>query len=77
MREKGKWFWKSQWYSICSKHYEYDENCNMCKHGSWVKDYNHMFSSLIFSFYPNLWKFYHNYDAYMSNYFKHFKKNSI
>jgi len=32
---KGKLFWKKEWYSICSRHYIYNRNCNLCQTGSW------------------------------------------
>lgn len=38
MKERGKWFWKEQWYSICSRaHNEdmYDKDCPLCQVGNW------------------------------------------
>jgi len=36
MRTRGKGLKKEIWFSICSRHAIYDENCNMCNTGSWV-----------------------------------------
>jgi hypothetical protein len=35
MREKGCFFWKQRWYSICSAHLEYDKDCPRCQTGYW------------------------------------------
>ena len=32
---KGKFFWKYNWFSVCSAHKIYDKNCSTCNVGSW------------------------------------------
>ena len=32
---KGKYFWKKEWYSICSIHHQHNEKCEMCNTGNW------------------------------------------
>ena len=32
---KGKLWWKKEWYSICSRHQEYDKYCSICQCGTW------------------------------------------
>jgi len=35
MRTRGKFIWKERWYSICSIHGRYHEDCFMCRTGTW------------------------------------------
>lgn len=33
--ERGKFFWKEKWYSICSIHGIHDPFCKICQTGRW------------------------------------------
>lgn len=55
-RTKGYWFWKKEWYSICSRHREYDEGCNLCNAGSWVSVYGNVIEGWFYKMFPELWK---------------------
>lgn len=35
MRSRGHLFWKQEWYSICSMHHDYKEDCHICNAGTW------------------------------------------
>lgn len=39
IRSKGHFLNKQHWYSICSRHQEYDEQCKLCNIGSWHNIY--------------------------------------
>ena len=41
MIKRGKFIFKETWYSICSMHQEYNDNCNMCNKGSWYNNILH------------------------------------
>jgi len=64
MREKGKFFWKKKWYSICSMHYEYNKDCNMCRTGVWKNVWSSNISEWIFDNFPNFWRWYVNLNKY-------------
>ena len=60
MRTRGKFLKKQIWFSICSMHAAYDENCNMCNHGSWENVIHYKISSVIYKFFPSLWRWWLN-----------------
>ena len=51
---------KEIWFSICSRHAIYDENCNMCNTGSWQNTIKYKVSSLIYDLFPSLWRWWVN-----------------
>lgn len=55
LKNKGWGPWKCEWYSICSKHFYYNESCNLCQTGNWVNCYKHIIEHYIFEKNPNLW----------------------
>ena len=55
MRTKGKYFWKKEWYSICSLHMEYQENCPLCNKGQWINVTRHWFNKLLYKYCYSLW----------------------
>lgn len=59
-RTKGIFLLKQTWYSICSRHYEYDDKCEGCKMGVWTYNISHFFSGIIYKIFPSLWKLYMN-----------------
>lgn len=60
MKTRGKGIFKETWYSFCSIHSVYNENCPICNHGSWVNNFKHNISSFIYDHFPNLWRWYVN-----------------
>lgn len=52
---KGKWFWKYRWYSICSKHRDYDKFCSMCCSGRWINVWSQQIARRIFSWKIRRW----------------------
>lgn len=57
---KGHLFWKEHWYSFCSGHQKYDEDCKICNIGSWCNVWNIKFNAVVFKFFPSLWIWYKN-----------------
>ena len=76
MRQRRKWIFKQQWYSICSAHYRYDENCPRCRVGQWHNVYivkiDHWFYANVYW----LWHWCHNRDRSRVNRFlrQHFPR---
>ena len=60
MRTRGKGLKKEVWFSICSAHMEYDENCPRCATGTWNNVIKHKISSLIYDIFPSLWRWWVN-----------------
>lgn len=56
--EKGFLFWKKRWFSFCSIHYYYDENCHLCRSGNWSNVYFYSFEKLIYKNFPKIWKWF-------------------
>lgn len=57
---KGSLFWKQRWFSICSMHYKYKEDCHICNTGGWTNVWQWKIGSLIYKLTPNLWKWWMN-----------------
>ena len=55
MRTRGKFIRKEVWYSICSIHGEYDEDCHMCKTGEWNNVVEIWFDGLLYKISYPLW----------------------
>lgn len=60
LRTRNKGIKKEIWFSICSKHALYNENCNMCNTGSWKNAIKYKISSLIYDLFPSLWRWWIN-----------------
>ena len=45
-----------KWYSICSRHQQYDENCELCNIGHWVFIPGIFFSKI----FPRFWMYVKN-----------------
>jgi len=60
MRTRGKGLKKEIWFSICSSHQEYDENCPRCTTGTWNNVIKYKISSFIFDVCPSLWRWWVN-----------------
>lgn len=35
MKTRYKWIFKEGWFSFCSTHFEYDNECELCQCGYW------------------------------------------
>jgi hypothetical protein len=49
-----------KWFSICSRHREYSEGCELCEVGSWVFMPTHYIGHIIFKFFPSVWRYWAN-----------------
>ena len=56
MRDKGKYFWKEKWFSICSTHQKYNKECNTCNVGTWENVWRTNIEKVIFTISPKLYK---------------------
>ena len=59
MRVDKTHFWY-KWYSICSRHDDYDKTCNMCQAGRWINIPRQFFDNIVYWEFPNIWKWYVN-----------------
>jgi hypothetical protein len=53
--ERGRFFWKKRFFSICSVHSRWEPTCKVCKHGSWMNVWQWRFEGVIFKLWPKLW----------------------
>lgn len=60
MRTRGKGLKKEIWFSICSGHYDYDENCKACNKGHWKNALKHRISLGFYNLCPSLWRWWIN-----------------
>jgi hypothetical protein len=60
MRTRGKGLKKEVWYSICSAHRDYKEDCSACNTGSWYKVWKVKVESIIYWISPRFWRWYVN-----------------
>jgi len=44
------------WYSICSRHMKFNQECGLCNTGHWVNDELHELSSWLYRENPKLWR---------------------
>jgi len=49
-----------QWFSLCSAHHKYQEDCSMCDTGNWVFMPAHWISGWFFRVSPGLWRWWMN-----------------
>ena len=54
-RSRYKGLKKQLWFSLCSQHSVYDENCSMCNHGSWRNAFYHKIENIIYNISSKLW----------------------
>lgn len=54
-RLKGKLFCKKRWFSICSAHFNYKEDCSTCNAGSWTNIWKWKIGGFIFKVMPKFW----------------------
>lgn len=51
---------RQDWYSICSKHQSYAENCYLCEVGQWRNRWGRKFGNLVYQISPRLWRWWAN-----------------
>jgi hypothetical protein len=47
---------KGEWYSICSRHCEYNEDCSLCNKGYWISDSEREFSDWLWKYSKRIWR---------------------
>ena len=55
LKSRGKWFWREEFYSICSAHYEPKEGCILCETGHWYNVWLLKCSRFVWTRWPRLW----------------------
>lgn len=53
--ERGPWYNRSRWYSICSAHQNHDPECKLCQIGDWRNENKLKISSLVYKISPKIW----------------------
>ena len=56
MKDKGFFIFKKRWYSMCSAHQEYQQDCTLCNVGSWKNILIGKIESIINKISPFLYK---------------------
>ena len=56
-KERGKFIFKEQWYSLCGIHFIHDDNCTLCNSGSWQNVFIGKISSFFYKTMPKVWIF--------------------
>lgn len=59
-KTKGRFLWRSTWYSICSAHREYKEDCPRCNVGGWSNDIQYRLGAIVFKKAPGVWRWWAN-----------------
>jgi hypothetical protein len=54
-RLRGRWLWREEFYSICSRHYEWNADCQLCQHGVWRNIGMHHVGHFFYRFAYPLW----------------------
>ena len=52
--------WRKEWYSICSGHYLWNEECSICNVGRWVNVWRHAVGHVIYRVAPGVWRWWAN-----------------
>ena len=53
---RGRFIWREEFYSICSKHQKNKSDCDMCSVGSWTNVYKQRIGHLVFRLVPGIWR---------------------
>jgi hypothetical protein len=59
-RLRGRWFRREEFYSVCSRHYQWREDCNQCQAGMWRNIWMHHVSAFFNRFAYPLWHWWVN-----------------
>ena len=60
LKSRGRWLFRQEFYSICSMHFESQDDCNMCNAGSWKNVYAVKLSHILYKVSPSLWRLWAN-----------------
>lgn len=60
MRTRGSGIRREDYYSLCSRHREWDETCVACSHGRWRNHWSRMGGSIVYKLFPWLWRWWVN-----------------
>jgi hypothetical protein len=60
VRKRGRGWSAETFYSICSKHRNYDPLCHSCQCGEWMHDGVHSIEHVVFKVAPWLWRWFAN-----------------
>jgi len=52
---RGRGLFREEYYSICSAHQEFNQECSTCKIGSWHNVWLGVANSVLFKVWPALW----------------------
>lgn len=55
LKTRGRGLRRQEWYSICSAHQEYKEDCERCNCGTWSNVWRVHFSNLVYKIAPGFW----------------------
>lgn len=47
---------ESDWYSICSRHADYEMTCRNCNAGHWISRNEREFDNWLWTYSPRIWK---------------------
>jgi hypothetical protein len=56
MRDKGRFFWRERWFSLCSAHQQYNKECKTCNVGMWENVWRTNIEKLVFIISPKIYK---------------------
>lgn len=59
-RTKGRFLWKQEWITFCSRHPEYDGNCSICRNGFWRPSIIMWYEHVLYKISYKLWFHYMN-----------------
>jgi hypothetical protein len=62
MKSRGEGLLREEWYSICSVHHDYNEDCNMCNCGNWINVEKQKEEGELFDRDPDEWRRIHSHD---------------
>ncbi len=60
-KERGRFLFKEQWYSICSMHFAHNETCTLCNTGHWRNVFVGKITSFVYKVAPSVWRFWANF----------------
>ncbi len=56
MKDRGKYFWKERWFSLCSAHKIYNKECSTCNVGTWENVWRISIEKVVFIISPKFYK---------------------
>jgi hypothetical protein len=57
---RGRGLFREQFFSLCSKHGTPQDDCKLCRTGSWSNVLKHKLGHLFFKWSPRLWRWWVN-----------------